>query len=235
MKKSLRKYIIEIAQEYYNTNISDPNGGGHQHYGNVNNCRQLIGNYLNTNSAKKELLNKVQDLVFSIDQNTYKLYSLGLDNFNNIKISRIRNINYIGIKIENNVVTFSEYNDDNGEYSSIKIDAKDLDDNLVITGANVYWDSIMLSSLLADNEYNVELIESNIKELNELRLEKDKELQDLISQKESFEWISSFMQENNIDIIDQTVLKTKMALSMFNIEDDAEKEANIYELFQLTV
>lgn len=235
MKKSIRIYITELLQQYYDDYILSPQGGGHQHLGNNSNCKQLIQNYIGNGSFRSLLFEKVKDLIFSFNSDTYQIDNIGIGYYDNVKISRIRSVYTCGVNISNNIVSLKNDNPSLGEFASIKIDISSINDDLLNANLNIYWDSILLESLLSENEYNLDLISTKIKQLETEKKEKENELKNIATQIQSFEWIASFMTENKIDVMDQTLLKTKMALNMLNIEDDAEKETNIFELFQLTI
>ena len=235
MKKSIREYIKDISQEYYEDCIISAAGSHHQYYGDNNQSMQSINNYLASSAFKTKLLNKISDLTFDISQNTYNAHQLGLSYYNNLKISRIRSVGHVGMILSDGNLEYKDDLSSIGDFAYIKLDVKNEDSSTIYSNTTFYWDTIMLGSLLSENEYNVALIQSKIKTLEDFKLEKQKELDLINSQIQSFEWISSFMIDNKIEVMDQTVLKTKMALSMFDIEDNAEKEANIYELFQLNV
>mgnify|MGYP003629685075 CR=1 FL=1 len=235
MKKSIREYIKDISQEYYEDSIVNTMGSHHHIYGDNSQSMQGINNYLASSAFKTKLLNKISDLTFDISQNTYNVHQLGLNYYNNLKISRIRSVGHVGMMLSDGNLEYKDDLSTIGDFAYIKLDVKNEDGSTLYSNTTFYWDTIMLGSLLSENEYNVALIQSKIKTLEDFKLEKQKELHLINSQIQSFEWISSFMIDNKIEVMDQTVLKTKMALSMFDIEDDAEKEANIYELFQLNV
>jgi hypothetical protein len=235
MKKSIREYIKDISQEYYEDCIINAAGSHHQYYGDDNQSMQSINNYLASSAFKAKLLNKICDLTFDINQQSYSGNQLGLSYNNNLKISRIRSIGHVGMILTHETLEYKNDITQIGEYAYLKLDVKDENGSILYSNAIFHWDTIMLGSLLSENEYNVALIQNKIKTLENFKLEKEKELHLINSQIQSFEWISSFMIDNKIEVMDQMILKTKMALSMFEIEDDAEKEANIYELFQLNV